>query len=799
MLRQVQWLAAGGGLPTGALGDLLLAETAAGWRLYVAPWRASDGGVATLAVDGGGALSLLGSARMPVSADTWGAAGLALLAGPGTGSGMLLVTGALRPAPEALALRPDGTPADRPAPLQGGPGPDLLDAAVLDLGGLTRIFALRATDARPQAWTVQPDGVLAATPPPAGSAPASGAPGGAGVLAAIAIDGRAVLVTTDAATHRIDSWLAAPGAAPVRVQSLGMEGGPGIAAPGAVEMLAAGGRVFAVVAGQGSDSLSVLRLSSAGTMTPVFHAIDTLHSRFEGVAALAGAEVAGRSYLVAGGGDQGISLLLLLPTGRLMHLAALPWGGQAPGHVTALAMRAAVAEGGAARLDIFAGGEEAGLARLVADLGQLAPPRDGGAAGGLLAGDARADLLTGGTGAVTLQGGAGDDILIGGPGAAVMTGGGGADLFVPAANGRLTRITDFTPGLDRIDLSGFGGLRDFARIGFAATATGARLAWADSVIEVTSTDGRALRLADFGPDPLGGLAPLPALLPGITRTGTDAADRLRGSPGNDRLEGMGGDDSLSGDGGDDLLIGGPGHDILATGPGNDTVWAGPGDDRILAGGETLEVWAGPGRDTIIGGSGDDILGGGPDDDLIDARQSGRDQLWGGDGNDTLWLGDASGTAGGGPGNDLVQGGSGGDTLIGGLGNDSVQGGDGNDALYLVAGNDQGHGGAGDDTLLAGPGFDRMWGGAGADRFEFWRGQNVNRVEDFSRADGDTIALGGGMWRTTHGVLNAAQVLDRFGRITPEGDLVLDFAAAGTTVVIVGGAGMDGLADALIIL
>lgn len=554
-----------------------------------------------------------------------------------------------------------------------------------------------------------------------------------------------MLVTADATAHRIDSWLAAPGTAPVRVQGLGMESGLGIAAPGAVEILAAGGRVFAVVAGAGSDSLSVLRLSSSGTMTPLFHAIDTLHSRFEGVAALAGAEVAGRSYLVAGGGDQGVSLLLLLPTGRLVHLAALAWGPQAPGNVTALAMRAAGTEGGAARLDILAGGEAPGLARLVAELGPLAPPRDGGAAGGLLSGDDRADLLTGGGGAVTLSGGGGDDILIGGTGAAVMTGGTGADLFVPAANGRLTRITDFAPGIDRLDLSGFGGLRDFARIGFAATATGARLTWNDSVVEVTSASSQPLRLADFGADPLGGLAPLPALLPGITRTGSDGADRLRGSPGNDRLEGGNGDDSLSGDGGDDLLVGGPGND------------------------------------TLLGGTGNDLVGGGPDDDLIDMRQGGHDMVWCGTGNDTLWLGDGHDTAGG------------------GTGNDSLHGGGGDDTLYLGTGNDEGRGGPGNDTLTPGPGFDRLWGDAGADQFVFWRGAGFNRIEDFVPADGDTLAISGWMWRAAQGELTPAQVLDRFARVTPAGDLLLDFGVADTAVLIIGGAAMEGLADALIIL
>lgn len=132
----------------------------------------------------------------------------------------------------------------------------------------------------------------------------------------------------------------------------------------------------------------------------------------------------------------------------------------------------------------------------------LGLPQQAGASAARLTGGAGNDLLIGGAGAVTLTGGGGDDILIGAGGAAVMTGGAGADLFVPAHNGALTRITDFDPVLDRIDLSAFAMLRDFSRIGFAATATGARLSWQGSTLEVTSASGRALRLADFGLDRL---------------------------------------------------------------------------------------------------------------------------------------------------------------------------------------------------------------------------------------------------------------------------------------------------------
>ncbi|MDX5358312.1 MAG: hypothetical protein LPK12_11325 [Rhodobacterales bacterium] len=319
-------------------------------------------------------------------------------------------------------------------------------------------------------------------------------------------------------------------------------------------------------------------------------------------------------------------------------------------------------------------------------------------------------------------------------------------------------------------------------------------------VEIGLPDG--LRLGTAGDDRLfGGSAnDMIYALDGNDRVvGFLGNDTLDGGAGNDTLEGREGDDQLSGGRGDDFLHGGAGNDTLMAGLGKDTIWAGAGHDLIEAQAGDNEVWAGPGNDTIFGGSGNDTLGGGADDDVIDARTGGRNELWGATGNDTLYASDNGDAAGGGAGQDAVYGGGGADTLMGGPGNDIVNGGGNDDLLYLAAGDDMGVGSLGNDTLLAGPGFDRLWGSAGADRFEFWRGNDWNRIEDFDAAQGDTLALGRGLWVGTHGALTAQQVVNTFGRITGSGDAVLDFAAAGTTVVVVGAGTLDGLADSIVIL
>ena len=81
------------------------------------------------------------------------------------------------------------------------------------------------------------------------------------------------------------------------------------------------------------------------------------------------------------------------------------------------------------------------------------------------------DRLYGGQGSDRLAGGAGDDRLVGGP---------GADVFVVAPGEGQDTVTDFTDGVDRIDLTAFG------------------LAGIDDLTTTTTTDGVALDLTDSG-------------------------------------------------------------------------------------------------------------------------------------------------------------------------------------------------------------------------------------------------------------------------------------------------------------
>ncbi|WP_434605066.1 retention module-containing protein [Pseudomonas sp. R1-7] len=110
-----------------------------------------------------------------------------------------------------------------------------------------------------------------------------------------------------------------------------------------------------------------------------------------------------------------------------------------------------------------------------------------------LTGDSAGNRIDGGLGHDVLNGGGGDDILIGGLGNNTFTGGSGADTFQwQAGNSGHDVITDFTPGLDKLDLSqlllGENGsaasLDDYLH--FTVTGAGASVI---TSIDVSSTAG----------------------------------------------------------------------------------------------------------------------------------------------------------------------------------------------------------------------------------------------------------------------------------------------------------------------
>jgi len=120
--------------------------------------------------------------------------------------------------------------------------------------------------------------------------------------------------------------------------------------------------------------------------------------------------------------------------------------------------------------------------------------------------------------------------------------------------------------------------------------------------------------------------------------------------------------------------------------------------------------------------------------------AGPETLLGTSGGDTINDGANAGHLRGAAGDDVVNGGGGNDIVYGNLGSDYCDGGEGADTVRGGQGDDVVLGGAGNDWLSGDRGDDTVTGGAGADIFHTFGDAGVDRVTDFSLAQGDRVML-----------------------------------------------------------
>ncbi|HEY0212334.1 MAG TPA: calcium-binding protein [Paenirhodobacter sp.] len=579
------------------------------------------------------------------------------------------------------------------------------------------------------------------------SVPGVARPEGTALLETVQIGSMQYVLTAasvDEYTDTITSYRIGADGGLTRIDDLGSNDGLGLWQTSVLEVVTAWGNTWVLVGGYGSNSLSVMRIDATGALTATDHLTDTGTTRFEGVAAIATATVGDRVFIVAGGADDGLSLFTLLPDGRLVYLQSLEYDlTNGLGNITALQM-AVVGNS----LQVFVASQSAdGFSVFEIPLESLGVTVQGAAYGqARLIGGAGDDLLISNNDDVSwIEGGAGADILVTGHGGTTMTGGAGADVFVIRGGTMRHVITDFEPGVDRLDMSALFFLRNRDQITVGYDGAAVLLSYYDFMADATTqvaiyrSGGGTLTIEDIWPsldlgtpdrmlllnedgEEIANRLNTPLNLQGTagndTLQGQLGADTLFGGVGNDLLLGDAGNDHLLGGDGDDTLVGNADDDTLEGGNGNDLLYGGSGNDLLLgdAGNDTL--WGGSGNDTLRGGTGNDLLYGDWDNDL----------LYGDDGNDTLYGGD---------GDDVLDGGSGNDVLWGGAGNDTLYGEDGDDFLYGDDGDDLLFGGDGNDALFGWYGRDTLWGGAGNDTLYGEDG------DDFLYGDeGDDLLYGG---------------------------------------------------------
>ena len=719
------------------------------------------------------------------------------------GTSHLIVTGANQAGVNAYGISATGA-LNAPIQLPGSLAGAITAQAVMQVGATTYFYAARMNESTIYTYSVAANGTMTLV----GSRVLDGAHPGVdiGAMIPVTVGAQRFLVSLSLDADVVRAFPVGANGLLGNGVAMGMPQGLGIADPSAVRTVEMGGVTYLIVASTVSSSISVIGLAADGSLFVTDHVIDTLDTRFQAVQAVATARVGDRAFVITGGADDGLTVMTLMPDGRLMVCGQILGGPGVPiDNISALTARVV---GGV--IELFIGTEGTGITRMQIDPGTLTPIQTGTLSDATLTGTADADMIIGGDGAEQINGGAGNDILSDGGGADTLFGGAGADLFVLTADGQVDRIEDFQFGIDRIDLSAWGRISSVASLTITATATGATVTWGDELLELVSANGLPLDPAQFQLTDFVGLwhaMPTPPD-PANLRYGTNQIDYLTGTSGDDIFLVSTGADTIDGGAGfDTILLTGatagirinldaPNHstniavgqiyisiegiigsffsDTLTGNTQANRIEGLDGNDRLNGAAGNDSLFGGNGNDTLLGGLGADVLDGGVGRDRASYLES-LVSLVADLANPAANTGEAAGDSyigiedlEGSGFNDTLRGDAQANNLLGLAGNDVLDGRAGADSLY---------GGDGNDTLIGGEGADRLEGGNGIDLASYETATAAVRIDLVT----PTLNLGDALGDTF---------------ITVEGFILTGFAdtfsgsAAGEQVY--GGAGNDTL-------
>lgn len=305
-------------------------------------------------------------------------------------------------------------------------------------------------------------------------------------MVTITVGSASYLVTGSAGDGGISTFQIAASGQATLVDTIGVKQQLWLSGLDDLVTVEAAGVDYVAIAATNSSSLSLVRVNPLGVMFVTDHLNDDQNSRFANVDAIDSFEIGNRGFVVAGGSDDGVSLLEILPDGTFFtHDSLANQAGWALEDISALKAEVLGSE-----VQIFAGSTHGSVTQLGLDMSGLGAAQIGGAGANSLTGTSADDLLVGGTGNDTLNGGAGDDLLVGMGGADQMTGGAGADIFVFGKG--TSRIMDFTLGEDRIDVSDWGRLYHISSLTVDARNYGAEIRFGDQVLRIDSHDDSRL-------------------------------------------------------------------------------------------------------------------------------------------------------------------------------------------------------------------------------------------------------------------------------------------------------------------
>jgi len=313
----------------------------------------------------------------------------------------------------------------------------------------------------------------------------------------ITVDGTTYLVAGSTAEGGISTFTINASGEAQLVDAIGAKEGLWLSGLDSLTATEANGVSYIIVGSTLSSSLSVVRINPMGVLFVTDHVTDTLGSRFDNVDAIDSFTVNGRGFIIAGGSDDGLTLLEIMPDGKLLeHDSIENQNGWTLENITAI--QAAVFDG---EVQVFAASiRTSGIMQFTIPTDALAAPITGDSGNNTLSGAALDDLIYGRAGNDTLYGNGGDDILFGGGGLDQMYGGAGADVFIVDNGPDQDRILDFELGLDRIDLSRWGMVYDPSDLTITSHAGGATIQFGGLSLDIRTEDASTLTAADLTAD-----------------------------------------------------------------------------------------------------------------------------------------------------------------------------------------------------------------------------------------------------------------------------------------------------------
>ena len=281
--------------------DMLVNVTPSGTTLVAG--AQPGGGLMTFALQQGQAANLTATLGYSPLADIVGPTRLDLMQiGSQT---ILLAPGRFGPEMGGNILTGSGTfGGSRSYPDGAGVAGDLTELEVVRIGGDTWIYGSTPAGGGIQSWKISA-GTSTVTPQGTFADDAYSYADGLSAMTSATVAGAQMVLVASADENGVTAFRVQPDGSLTQTGAIAAQDGLGIDTPSAMEVVTIGQASFLLLASAGSSTLTGMRIDPTG-LVPVDQVVDSLATRFQAVGAIETVSLAGRIYVIAGGGDDGL-------------------------------------------------------------------------------------------------------------------------------------------------------------------------------------------------------------------------------------------------------------------------------------------------------------------------------------------------------------------------------------------------------------------------------------------------------------------------------------------------------------